>query len=227
MPDPPNHNRLPSLWSALRRAECGVGPRVLASLTTAMLCAGLAFLVTWTYAWRWGRARVDERFLATAIALAAVCWLPLQIWIWIAGLRGARIGRTIAVTVILWAAVIPACVATDAAFWRTGRLLVTALVLLAGAITLLIWSPAILRVAARRAFLTADGHIDVRCPECGYSLVGLRELRCPECGAQFTIDELIRSQRFALDRPPRQPPDRCSVAVPPRADGGASTAAPS
>ena len=33
--------------------------------------------------------------------------------------------------------------------------------------------------------------IDVTCPACGYSLVGLSECRCPECGEQFTIEQLL------------------------------------
>lgn len=32
----------------------------------------------------------------------------------------------------------------------------------------------------------------VRCGDCGYSLVGLREVRCPECGWQSTVDEAVR-----------------------------------
>lgn len=32
----------------------------------------------------------------------------------------------------------------------------------------------------------------VRCGECGYSLVGLREVRCPECGWQSTVDDAVR-----------------------------------
>lgn len=32
----------------------------------------------------------------------------------------------------------------------------------------------------------------VRCGNCGYSLVGLREVRCPECGWGSTVDEVVR-----------------------------------
>ena len=32
----------------------------------------------------------------------------------------------------------------------------------------------------------------VRCGNCGYSLVGLREVKCPECGWQSTVDEAVR-----------------------------------
>lgn len=29
-------------------------------------------------------------------------------------------------------------------------------------------------------------NLDLRCPECGYNLTGLREWRCPECGERFS-----------------------------------------
>src|SRR5436305_3479882 len=91
--------KLPSLWASLRRADCGLGPRILASLMTAMVCAGVSFLGVWIYAVQWTRGRLDDRLVGIAIALAAACWVPIQIWIWITGLRGARLGRMIAVTI--------------------------------------------------------------------------------------------------------------------------------
>jgi DNA-directed RNA polymerase subunit RPC12/RpoP len=40
----------------------------------------------------------------------------------------------------------------------------------------------------------------VRCPKCGYSLNGLREVRCPECGWTSTLDDLVlRSLAFSED----------------------------
>lgn len=46
---------------------------------------------------------------------------------------------------------------------------------------------------ARR--LWTDAAAPIACPLCGYSLAGLREARCPECGSQFTLDQLLASQR--------------------------------
>jgi uncharacterized C2H2 Zn-finger protein len=74
-----------------------------------------------------------------------------------------------------------------------------AVILMAGGGLLLTsWLGVIEQVQQRRfkPLLDADGQVNVRCPGCGYSLIGLRELRCPECGMQFTIDELIRAQRY-------------------------------
>jgi len=50
---------------------------------------------------------------------------------------------------------------------------------------------------AGRELLDPDGQVAVRCPKCDYRLIGLKQLRCPECGMEFTIDELIRAQKFA------------------------------
>lgn len=41
-----------------------------------------------------------------------------------------------------------------------------------------------------------DGALDVRCPACGYRMVGLHESRCPECGTAYTLDELLGRQHF-------------------------------
>ena len=51
-------------------------------------------------------------------------------------------------------------------------------------------------VRGGRPVVGRDNLVRVKCPECGYSLIGLRDLRCPECGATFTIDELIRAQHY-------------------------------
>ena len=66
----------------------------------------------------------------------------------------------------------------------------------AGAI-LAVWVSAFHRLRQRNIVLDRDNQVCVHCPSCGYSLIGLTELRCPECGATFTIDELIRAQRYA------------------------------
>jgi DNA-directed RNA polymerase subunit RPC12/RpoP len=41
-----------------------------------------------------------------------------------------------------------------------------------------------------------DKQVDVRCPDCGYRMVGLFDTRCPECGKQYALDELLARQGF-------------------------------
>lgn len=51
-----------------------------------------------------------------------------------------------------------------------------------------------------RPVVTPRGEVNVQCPECGYSLIGLQEARCPECGTRYTLDELIRQQGYGPAR---------------------------
>jgi predicted RNA-binding Zn-ribbon protein involved in translation (DUF1610 family) len=64
-----------------------------------------------------------------------------------------------------------------------------------------IWLPVIFS-SESRTVRSESGHVDVRCPACGYSLIGLRELRCPECGEQFVLDDLLARQGFLIEREP-------------------------
>ncbi len=52
------------------------------------------------------------------------------------------------------------------------------------------------RVHRRKPIYTAEGHPNVNCPGCGYSMVGLHQSRCPECGNRYTLDELLLKQNF-------------------------------
>lgn len=68
--------------------------------------------------------------------------------------------------------------------WIAGPLMLTGVWF---AVTATLWS--------RGRAGTFVGQIDVntalRCPACGYSLIGLSEARCPECGRKQTLDELF------------------------------------
>jgi hypothetical protein len=84
------------------------------------------------------------------------------------------------------------------------ELVVMGLVLLAGAGILLIWVQAFRRRGPRWRALhnPQDGLPDVRCPSCGYRMVGLTESRCPECGTTYTLDELLARQEFGPAQAP-------------------------
>ena len=90
-----------------------------------------------------------------------------------------------------------------------------ALCLVAGAVTLLFWLPTAQRLRLGRPVVNSENLVNVTCPHCGYSLIGLRDLRCPECGTQFSIDELIRRQNYGIPlqsagQTPNLPPGRTS-----------------
>ena len=93
------------------------------------------------------------------------------------------------------------------------------LICLAASSVLLIWLQAGRRYTRRRASATAaGGALDLRCPSCGYRMVGLRESRCPECGTEYTLEELLARQHFvnrgrtAHTPPPPLPPPVLSTA---------------
>ena len=51
------------------------------------------------------------------------------------------------------------------------------------------WRQSSARTLQRATWLERDQL--ARCPKCGYSLKGLREVRCPECGWNSTVDGII------------------------------------
>ncbi len=97
------------------------------------------------------------------------------------------------------------CVLADEFGGRDEEILVLAVILFGAAALLLAWVPTMAR-AHRTALRNPDDEINVNCPACGYSLIGLRELRCPECGVEFVLDELIRAQDYDLAREHDVPP---------------------
>src|SRR5436189_3569 len=59
--------------------------------------------------------------------------------------------------------------------------------LIAGASVLVVWLQAIRNFKRHRPLRNrVDNLPDIRCPECGYRMVGLHEARCPECGKTYT-----------------------------------------
>lgn len=74
-------------------------------------------------------------------------------------------------------------------FWiDVGVLVLLALTLLATVlVAMLIW-----RDGFRKGWRRSRG-APPRCPNCGYSMVGLTECRCPECGTTYRLETLWQS----------------------------------
>lgn len=104
--------------------------------------------------------------------------------------------RMVVTGVIIVAACIAALVADRLLRPLEEEYLIAALILIGAAAVLCVWLPLAYRGAAEPV-QAKTGEINVRCPKCGYSLVGLAELRCPECGERFTVDGIIRAQGYA------------------------------
>jgi hypothetical protein len=100
------------------------------------------------------------------------------------------------VLVIATVAVLSFFVAALRPFRGAFEVLFSALLCLGGAAVLLIWVQAARRHAHGPLLRDPDGVLDVRCPTCGYRMVGLHESRCPECGTAYTLDDLLSRQEF-------------------------------
>ena len=194
-----------SLWRGLRSHDTNLSLRLGASVALGALLGGLAvlggFAVDVTGIGAHLTLDLDESVFATLL-LATVVWLASLWFIW-NPVRHARlvvrpiIGTLIiAVFTLLGVFIAAEIISSDA------ELVLAGLVLCGGALVVFMWLAALQRLIQGRSVIGPDRQVDVHCPSCGYSLIGLRELRCPECGTRFTIDELIRAQDYA--RPQQQ-----------------------
>ena len=189
-----------SLFKILRnlhQKETGIVPRIFVSIISGLLLTAAAFLGGFVIAMALGVGRVDDDFLAMTFAVCSFVWLALLIWIWRDNHQSGFPLMAAFGTLGLWLATIFGCVFIDQAFRLVDEeYLIAALCRVSGALTLLFWLPAVQRLRLGRPVVNSENLVNVTCPHCGYSLIGLRELRCPECGTQFAIDELIRRQNY-------------------------------
>ncbi len=201
------------------------------SLISGLGLAALTLLGFWFAAhvlrpapWR----RLSDDDLAIGFAVAAAVWAVLLSRIWAgvgAGRRTRGVVRAACWTLVCVLTAVVGGVLIDSAVRRDEELLVGAWALGLAATTVSLWIPVLREHAAGRPVVNTEHLVDVRCPRCGYSLIGLRELRCPECGEQFTIDALIRAQNYdgarrlalrAADEPPGEaPPPVIRLSEPP------------
>ncbi len=208
-------NKKPSVFTVLRdlhSGKAGVALRILANIVFGLAFLAAALLATWGYAALFGsstiyggnvrRFRVREEHLAVGTVVAGLLWLVTFVWVW-GGFRRGRFPWFAALgTIVLWLFIIPICFILETAIRHEEEFVITGVCLLAGALTVLMWMLPVHRLGHRTPVVNGDNMVNVHCPQCGYSLIGLRELRCPECGARFTIDELIRRQDYGHTRIP-------------------------
>ena len=208
----------PPLWRELAEGSAGAVVRAVVSIALAPLLVGLACFGSYVLAGiapglaSGGRGyfRPSDELIGCMLGLAAVAYLASLSWIWTRGrLRVLALWRAGVLTLATVALVIVLCVVIDETRLLRGseEVLISAVVCLAGGAVILMWLQSV------RAFLRgkplhdpADGALDLRCPSCGYRMVGLRESRCPECGTAYTIDELVARQEFLIRQHPPQVP---------------------
>lgn len=163
------------------------------------------------------RAIDDEWLIGGSIALASVG----AIVVWIStyqsyasmrmGAIAPSFSRPVAGSMAVVIATVVIAELVDRALRFQEEIFVAATVCIGAAALIRLWIPIIARLE-NCAVRSDDGQVQVNCPKCGYSLVGLTELRCPECGERFTLDEIIAAQGYAESRseqPDRGPSRNC------------------
>jgi hypothetical protein len=220
MAEPDDHLPLATVW---RRFRLGGELRPLVCLA-ATVAAGLVLAgVGLAAAYARGLARpnalapqsliigdVRPRDLVVGLIGAAFVWLLLLAWIWRPAVRldrnswsperRRRWGRPIAITVFIGAGLTVLSYVILRRPWDDSHQLVTAASLVAAGVSVVFWLPAIVDLERGRPVTGRDGRVNVACPQCGYSMAGLREAACPECGAEYTLDGLILEQGYAAPR---------------------------
>ena len=192
-----------SVWQALRSGDSHALLRIGVSLGVGAFLAGVAVASGWVLAVATSRHMADE-FVAICVFGASLLWFCALWRIWRRARRAAVLVWPISGTLVLFASTCLGAAIIDGHI-HDEEFPIAALVLCSTAATIFIWMPALLRMVRGRPIVRRDNQVNVVCPGCGYSLIGLTELRCPECGARFTIDSLFRAQQYSTLRPPASP----------------------
>src|SRR5688572_12514531 len=215
----------PSLFRDLADGRAGLGVRTLVGIALAIFLVGAGLVLSywmaavvpyWNRAYYYagtnaGRAVYPrDELIAMMMLLAGVVWLCALLWLFFKHSKRRALVKPIAYTLTIIAATIFLGVLADDSLRGDSEYVIAGLCLIAGAVVVLLWVQAVRRMTAGRPLRHhQDQHADVRCPECGYRMVGLYESRCPECGKGYTLDELIARQNFVKQEM------RTTVAPPP------------
>ncbi len=188
----------PSLWRDLRAGRTGLLPRLAASLVAGVaLAAGAVLVLSIADLAMYHGGWIDDEQVTLALAVAAAVWCVLLTRIWATYRRYRKILTTTFWVLSIWTLTICAGVAADYTFRYASELVIAVLILAATALTIWLVSASVYYHYAGRAQVEATARLDLRCPDCGYSMTGLYESRCPECGSRWTLDELVARQEHA------------------------------
>lgn len=192
--------RYGSSWASLWSRETHLAVRLGTSVAAGVLLLGLVLLATWTWGRLSGFRYLPDEVVGLASLTAGVLWC-VSLWlIWRRAPRARLLIWPVIGTLAIGALTGLGCFLADEVLHYEDEYLMTVVVLCGGGLVMLLWLTMLQGLIQGRPVCGRDGQVDVHCPACGYSLVGLTELRCPECGTRFTIDELIRAQHYARPR---------------------------
>ncbi len=216
----------------LHDGSAGVAVRLVVCLAAAALLAGAAAFGAFvtgligTTNTPGGRTdvRVSDFMITVWLVIAAIVWVPLVGWVWYrATARWGWCWLAGFVTIAIGMAVASIGVLIEESYSGDSEVAFTGLMLLGLGGVMMTWLWAIRRGRQGRRRVDEHGKLNVACPTCGYSMVGLREAKCPECGSDYALDELLALQRFdgnALQNPTRANDAQQTAS----ADGGRASA---
>lgn len=217
---PTKQTDLPSMWRDVQTGDAGWAARLGVSLVAAAGLAALAMVVlavadallppiTRQYTRSDGIVRtsyyspIRDEHVAIALAFAGAAWCFMLTRIWATYRRYRTVIRTTFGVIAVWVVAVPICVLIDKFVGRSEEFWIAACILAACAASILLVTSASYKAKSGRAIANSAGEVNLNCPNCGYSMIGLNEARCPECGTQFTLDDLIRRQDYdALRKSP-------------------------
>ena len=184
------------LWRNLRSGETQLVLRIGMSVAAGAMLAGLAVLGAFALELM-VKPRLDvEEWLFFTASTAAVVWMLWLRLIWGVVKAARTIIRPIIGTLVVGILTVGGLLLVDWLIRHDEEIAMGGIALCGGALVVYLWTAALHQILAGRPVIGRDNQVDVHCPGCGYSLIGLSELRCPECGQRFTIDELIRAQHY-------------------------------
>ncbi|MEX2219111.1 MAG: hypothetical protein WD749_10170 [Phycisphaerales bacterium] len=183
------------LWGGIRDGTAGFLPRVGLSIAGAAAgLGGLMFLLGLLEASSSAR-RIMDWHIAMGVLAVVVAWLGLLYVLWSSYSRWRHTVR--AGFICLGIIAVSVCIAfVFGAGMRNPEFFIAATLFFGAAGVGGVITAAVYRGMRGRAILGPEGHVDVKCPRCGYSMSGLGDCSCPECGGKWTLDELIRAQNY-------------------------------
>jgi len=181
-----------------------IHPRLATTMALIPITAGVEILCYFAHlTWGWnfalfsfGGAYVSQverlvSFASVAVAIITppilVYVAPLAIW-WSTVAWTPRRRRGVWITTAVWMLLLAVAVVLAVVLEVLGILLALIVGTIGGVVCVLI----ALRICWSRGPINPG---PVLCRNCSYDLRGQQSCRCPECGAQYTLGELVRSDR--------------------------------
>jgi hypothetical protein len=202
----------PSLWNDLVEGQCKPPTLLLVTAMLAVALTGVVLVGGFLFSAMYGPSNVSgtrayvyvrDETLGWLSVLASVFFVAGTAWIWTRGSRRHhRVYYGVAATLVVTIVTIVLAIAVEMNWGGDSEVAIFGIVCLGVAALMLVWLRVVRGYLQPRPWLGADGKLDLRCPRCGYRMIGLKEARCPECGTAYTVDELFTQQEFGLRAAP-------------------------